>query len=76
MLNPLTNKAKSSPKSMKNRAWDGQNPTRFEPSALNQCQIDARTSQSQYFDDFGGAFWRSKYEENHLILVKIQTAFQ
>ena len=61
---------------MKNRARDGQNPTRFEPAALNQFQIDARSSQSQYFDDFGGAFWTSKCGENHQILMKIQTAFQ
>ena len=63
MLNPLINKAKSGPKSMKNRARDGQNPTRFEPAALNQCQIDARSSQSQYFNDFGIAFWRLKLEK-------------
>ena len=61
---------------MKNRAQASQNPSRFDLAASNGCQINGRSSQSQYLSDFGGAFWSQNVEKNHQILVKIQTAFQ
>ena len=72
----IWNTTKIDPKSVKNRAQASQNPFRFDLAAPNRCQINGRSSQSQYLSDFGGAFWRSKYGENHLIWMKIQTAFQ
>ena len=64
------------PKSIQKQGQASQNPSRFDLAVPNRCQIDTRSSKSEYLTDFGGALWRSKCGENHQILMKIQTAFQ
>ena len=47
-LDPLENRGKIEPKSMKNRAQGAQNPSRFDLAVPNPCQIVARSCKSMY----------------------------
>ena len=71
-LDPLENRGKIDPKSMKNRAQGAQNPSRFDLAAPKRCQIVAKSAQNRILGDFGMNFGAQNGVEIREIPLKLE----